>query len=87
MFYMIDGFRYGFSGISDVAPGVSLAVVGIAFALVTGLLAGAAQDAATNSGTEHAMMHPWFTIKTCLSAGLPCEHLTGRRRWPPLSRR
>lgn len=26
-FYMIDGFRYGFFGLSDVAPGVSLAVV------------------------------------------------------------
>lgn len=35
VFYMIDGFRYGFFGISDVAPGVSLTVVGIAFALVT----------------------------------------------------
>jgi ABC-2 type transport system permease protein len=27
-FYMIDGFRYGFFGRSDVAPGASLAVVG-----------------------------------------------------------
>jgi ABC-2 type transport system permease protein len=27
-FYMIDGFRYGFFGISDVPPGVSAAVVG-----------------------------------------------------------
>jgi ABC-2 type transport system permease protein len=26
-FYMIDGFRYGFFGLSDVAPAVSLAVV------------------------------------------------------------
>ena len=26
-FYMVDGFRYGFFGIGDVAPGVSLAVV------------------------------------------------------------
>jgi len=33
-FYMIDGFRYGFFGASDVAPGVSLAVVAIAFAAV-----------------------------------------------------
>ena len=29
-FYMIDGFRYGFFGLSDVAPWVSLAVVGSA---------------------------------------------------------
>ncbi len=26
-FYMIDGFRYGFFGLSDVAPGLSIAVV------------------------------------------------------------
>ncbi len=29
-FYMIDGFRYGFFGLSDVAPAVSLLVVGSA---------------------------------------------------------
>jgi len=34
-FYMIDGFRYGFFGASDISPAVSLAVVGISFALVT----------------------------------------------------
>jgi ABC-2 type transport system permease protein len=28
IFYMIDGFRYGFFGLSDVAPAVSLAIVG-----------------------------------------------------------
>ena len=33
-FYMIDGFRYGFFGASDVAPGLSLAVVAMAFAVV-----------------------------------------------------
>ncbi len=27
-FYMIDGFRYGFFGVSDVSPWVSLAIVG-----------------------------------------------------------
>ena len=32
-FYMIDGFRYGFFGVSDVPPVVSLAVVGVSFAL------------------------------------------------------
>jgi ABC-2 type transport system permease protein len=26
-FYMIDGFRYGFFGLSDVAPQLSLAIV------------------------------------------------------------
>jgi ABC-2 type transport system permease protein len=27
-FYMIDGFRYGFFGVSDVSPALSLAIVG-----------------------------------------------------------
>jgi len=36
-FYMIDGFRYGFFGASDVAPGLSLAIVTISFAAVAGL--------------------------------------------------
>ena len=34
-FYMIDGFRYGFFGVSDVSPWLSLAVVLIAFAVVS----------------------------------------------------
>lgn len=36
-FYMIDGFRRGFFGVSDVSPWLSLAVVAGAFALVAGL--------------------------------------------------
>jgi ABC-2 type transport system permease protein len=36
-FYMIDGFRYGFFGQSDVSPWISLAVVGTALAMVSGL--------------------------------------------------
>jgi ABC-2 type transport system permease protein len=36
-FYMIDGFRYGFFGQSDVSPWISLAVVGTALALISGL--------------------------------------------------
>ncbi|MCI4440529.1 ABC-2 type transport system permease protein [Tibeticola sediminis] len=35
-FYMIDGFRYGFFGISDVSPWRSLAVVVLALILVAG---------------------------------------------------
>lgn len=34
VFYMIDGFRYGFFGVSDVSPVVSLAVVGVSFVAV-----------------------------------------------------
>ncbi len=33
-FYMIDGFRYGFFGVSDVSPWLSLAIVGSFFLLV-----------------------------------------------------
>jgi ABC-2 type transport system permease protein len=34
-FYMIDGFRYGFFGLSDVAPAVSLSVVTASLAAVS----------------------------------------------------
>jgi ABC-2 type transport system permease protein len=34
-FYMIDGFRYGFFGVSDVSPWLSLAIVGIAMLVVS----------------------------------------------------
>ncbi len=36
-FYMIDGFRYGFFGVSDVSPWTSLAVVAASLAVVCGL--------------------------------------------------
>ncbi|MFC4160104.1 ABC transporter permease [Chitinimonas lacunae] len=35
VFYMIDGFRYGFFGVGDVSPWLSLAVVGGTFAALT----------------------------------------------------
>jgi ABC-2 type transport system permease protein len=34
-FYMIDGFRYGFFGRSDVSPALSLAIVGFFLSLLT----------------------------------------------------
>ena len=34
VFYMIDGFRFGFFGVSDVAPGTSLAVGATCFLAV-----------------------------------------------------
>src|SRR5256885_2361657 len=34
-FYMVDGFRYGFFGASDVPPHASLAVVGVSFLAVS----------------------------------------------------
>jgi ABC-2 type transport system permease protein len=35
VFFMIDGFRYGFFGVSDVAPEISLGVVSACFAAVS----------------------------------------------------
>jgi len=34
-FYMIDGFRHGFFGVSDVSPWLSLGVVSVAFLIVS----------------------------------------------------
>ncbi len=36
-FYMIDGFRYGFFGASDVSPWLSLSVVGFVLAVVSAI--------------------------------------------------
>jgi ABC-2 type transport system permease protein len=37
IFYMIDGFRYGFFGVSDVSPWLSLGIVGTALLLVSAI--------------------------------------------------
>jgi len=34
-FYMIDGFRYGFFGVSDVSPWLSVSIVGSALVVVS----------------------------------------------------
>ena len=36
-FYMIDGFRYGFFGISDVSPWISLSLVAVSWLVVSGI--------------------------------------------------
>lgn len=36
-FYMIDGFRYGFFGVSDVPPAISLTVICVSFAALSAL--------------------------------------------------
>lgn len=36
-FYMIDGFRYGFFGVSDVSPWLSLAIVSAALLVISGI--------------------------------------------------
>jgi ABC-2 type transport system permease protein len=36
-FYMIDGFRRGFFGVSDVSPWLSLGIVGLSFVVVAGV--------------------------------------------------
>ncbi len=35
IFYMIDGFRYGFFGVSDVAPLLSLSIIGACFIVLS----------------------------------------------------
>jgi ABC-2 type transport system permease protein len=37
VFYMIDGFRYGFFGQSDVSPWLSLSIVGVALLVVSAI--------------------------------------------------
>ena len=49
-FYLIDGFRYGFFGVSDVAPTLSLAVLAVSLALVS---AGALWMLATGYKLRH----------------------------------
>jgi ABC-2 type transport system permease protein len=39
-FYMIDGFRHGFFGQSDVSPWLSLGVVAVAFVAVSAVAVG-----------------------------------------------
>ena len=39
-FYMIDGFRYGFFGVSDVSPLLSLTVIGLFFLALAGAALG-----------------------------------------------
>ena len=36
-FYMIDGFRYGFFGVSDVSPWLSLTIVGTALLIISAI--------------------------------------------------
>jgi ABC-2 type transport system permease protein len=36
-FYMVDGFRRGFFGVSDVSPWISLGIVGVSFLLIAAL--------------------------------------------------
>jgi len=36
-FYMIDGFRYGFFGVSDASPWLSLGIVGVAWLIVSAI--------------------------------------------------
>ena len=36
-FYMIDGFRYGFFGVSDVPPWISFGVVATSFVVVASI--------------------------------------------------
>jgi ABC-2 type transport system permease protein len=49
-FYLIDGFRYGFFGVSDVSPAISLAVLGVSLLLIS---AGALRILASGHKLRH----------------------------------
>ena len=83
-FYMIDGFRYGFFGVSDVSPWLSLAHR-------RQRVAGGERD--RRAPAAHRLQDPRLNrndsmtadeLRSIIAAGLPCDHLAGRRRRPPL---
>ena len=61
VFYMIDGFRYGFFGVSDVAPQNSLAVVVASFVAVCQTTAPAPAPARRARSAPHPR-HPSFSM-------------------------
>ena len=81
-FYMIDGFRYGFFGLSDVAPVLSLALVaaaarhprcaGVAHAGARLEIAALNRRYAAKSLQKALMVTP-DSIKTSIEAGIACE--------------
>jgi ABC-2 type transport system permease protein len=56
-FYMIDGFRYGFFGVSDASPWLSLGIVGTAW-LVVSALPSTCCASATRSAAERIFPTP-----------------------------
>ncbi len=98
-FYMIDGFRYGFFGQSDVSPWLSLGIVGMRLAGGQRLGTAAAAHRATKSATKGVR---WARLGASLgfSAAIACydrrrhqkhhqcqpacDYITRGGRWPPL---
>ena len=77
-FYMIDGFRYGFFGMSDVSPLASLGIVAAFFAVLAviavRLLAQRLQAASLNI-KELPMLPTPEQVKNYIAGGLACQHL------------
>jgi ABC-2 type transport system permease protein len=83
-FYMIDGFRYGFFGLADVAPQTSLAIVG-AFACLLAALALALIGRGWKLRPD--AMADADSIRAAIAAHLPCEALAvdgDGRHWTAL---
>ena len=80
-FYMIDGFRHGFFGVSDVSPWLSLGVVGAALAVVSGIAIHLLRTGYKIRSYPPCFHTNWTIdmnanqIKTLIAASLPCEHL------------
>ena len=78
-FYMIDGFRHGFFGVSDVSPWISLGVVATAFVLVAGALALQLLRTGYKAAPLESRAHGRADSRRSAAlhcAGLACEHLT-----------
>jgi ABC-2 type transport system permease protein len=87
VFYMIDGFRYGFFGVSDVAPETSLAVVISCFAAVSwltlslleaGLETESLNQCIPNKSKNSSL--PAWPATTCAGRRRPAFRGAGRQR-------
>ena len=78
-FYMIDGFRHGFFGVSDVSPWLSLAIVGH---VLRAALAVTARSPAASAATSCAIELQTASCKAescCITADELCKRYHQRR--------
>ena len=86
-FYMIDGFRYGFFGLSDVPPLMSLAIVGASLPRAVGAHAHAAPPRVAAAAPDHRTFanHGHCRIHRTIDRRRARLHApAGHRRRPPL---
>jgi ABC-2 type transport system permease protein len=71
-FYMIDGFRYGFFGISDVSPWLSFGIVGSAWLIVSAVAVHLLRIGYKIRGSDPMTADQ---LQAIIEAGLACEHI------------